>query len=80
MLYELKEKGWTDKQIEAVHAFFDAPENDQECRDNLRMARASNVEECNHYDNLVYYGCCGFCDKELEVEGEIIRVGYNYGH
>lgn len=80
MLHELKAKGWTDNQVEAVYAFFDAPEHDQECRDNLRMARASNVEECHHYEDMVHHGCCGSCDMEIEVDGEKILVGYNYGH
>lgn len=80
MLHELHKLGWTEKQREAVHAFFDAPENDQECRDNLRMARTSNADEVNQYYDQQNHGCCGFCDKELEVEGETILVGYNYGH
>lgn len=77
---ELKLRGWSEKEIQATLDFFEAEENQQDCRDNLRTAKADSEEETNKYWEIESTGCCGFCDKVLDVDGVKILVGYNYGH
>jgi len=78
---------WPKTLRDAVNAEIDKWWNSEEghpcqdqCCDNWRYARASNEEEVFNYEASAEEGCCGFFDTTIEVEGETIMIGFNYGH
>jgi hypothetical protein len=75
---------WPKEQQAAVDEFLkrtlEKGENEYECADNFRYARASMPEEIASYKRLEAEGCCGSFDEEINVTQEVIKVGFNYGH
>jgi len=51
-----------------------------DCADNHRYAVVGNQEQVDRYYELQSNGCCGFVDVELEVDGQTLLFGFNYGH
>jgi hypothetical protein len=68
-----------DAAIEAWDDDKDHPYHDP-CVDNWRVARGSNAEEVAKYEHDEQHGCCGSYHQEIEVDGETLWVGFNYGH
>jgi len=51
-----------------------------ECVDNVRIARTTNLASIGRYEVAKINGCCGYADREVYVNGELWKVGCNYGH
>lgn len=76
---ELRERGWTEEQIQEVVNLLDALDftSEYEFADNHRFARPDNPTELSLYDDYASRGCCGSYDAALPSG---IKVGFNYGH
>jgi len=51
-----------------------------EYADNSRVAQKSDPDQVAWYNYVRDHGCCGSCDIELTVDGEVWLLGCNYGH
>ena len=49
-------------------------------RDNFRIALKSNPIHVRFYEHLKSGGCCGFWDADVELDGNVYLIGWNYGH
>lgn len=55
-------------------------DNNYECADNFRYARIGDKFQEHIYQEIQDSGCCGFYDKEIDVDGIKYKIGFNYGH
>jgi hypothetical protein len=72
---------WED--VYSAHAaelweWFREQEND--CKDNFRVARVGDRQRYHHYMKQKRRGCCGSVDTTTTLWGTQYHVGYNYGH
>ena len=53
----------------------------ENCIDNFRVALKGDPSDEDEYEKLVYEGCCGFYDDEIEApSGNTYMIGCNFGH
>lgn len=71
----------TDVQRWALIGHIDSiADDDWDCSDNYRLARADNEEEMNQYDAQAARGCCGSYDIVIPCVDGNLHYGFNYGH
>lgn len=78
LIYEDKEE--RKKIFEIIKKIIEDSNNYYECVDNYRYARIGDKYQEHLYQVAEERGCCGFYDKEIEVEGIKYKIGFNYGH
>jgi len=67
-------------QEQAIAKWWEENGDGYEYADNFRHAIVGNVEQEQEYKRIYDGGCCGACDVLLEVDGETLMYGFNYGH
>ena len=75
-------EGWPDEHVLAVKDFLDNFDDEAyEHADNFRYARVGNREEEDLYEKAARQGCCGSDDATVTArDGQVIRIGWNFGH
>lgn len=67
-------------QLAALLSVIDNLQDEFDCSDNYRLARADNEEEMQHYEEQVARGCCGCYDIVIPCVDGNLHYGFNYGH
>ncbi len=50
------------------------------CADNFRFGAKGDAASVAKYELKRAYGCCGFMDEEITVDGAVYLFGCNHGH
>lgn len=48
--------------------------------DNYRCYKDTDYEGMGEYEEAFAFGCCGFYDTEVTIDGDKWHIGCNYGH
>lgn len=68
------------ERVASVLSTFWAKNEDYQCVDNHRIARAGNPEEVSAYFEARKSGCCGQVDECWPMDETIVLYGFDHGH